>query len=81
MAWTITPNPDGTWSWSAFQSAYGAAAGTSPTYAAAKVDLAIAEAAVMDCPYPPAVEAAMRADPARFAGDFPDPTTTREDTR
>jgi hypothetical protein len=45
------------------------------------VDLAIAEAAVMDCPYPPAVEAAMRADPARFAGDFPDPTTTREDTR
>jgi hypothetical protein len=81
MAWSITPNPDGTWSWSAFQSAYGAASGTAPTFAAAKVELAIAEAAICGTPYPPSVEQAMRADPAWFAADFPDPTTTtREDT-
>lgn len=78
MAWPITQAEDGTWDWSCFQSAYGAACGNQPTKAAATVALVIAEAAVMERPFPPSVEDVMRADPERFAADYPDPTAAAE---
>ncbi|HEX6685749.1 MAG TPA: hypothetical protein VF062_23440 [Candidatus Limnocylindrales bacterium] len=80
MAWQITPADDGTYDWSAFQSAFGSASGNAPTLAAAKVELAIAEAAITEAPYPPAAEDAMRADPERFAAGFRDPTSHNERT-
>jgi hypothetical protein len=73
MAWDLKENPDGTWHWSCYHSAYGAAVGDEPTLAEAKVELAIAWHAIGDNPYPPSVIAAMRADTERFAADFPDP--------
>jgi hypothetical protein len=76
MAWTIAVNDAGGWDWSCFQSAYGAASGTADSRAAAAVELAIAEAWLMERPYAPALEAAMRARPQYFAPVYyPDRST------
>lgn len=53
MAFKIKQNDEGKWEWSCFQSAYGAAAGESDTLAEAKVELYIAESAIMESPLPP----------------------------
>jgi hypothetical protein len=73
MSWRIEQTADGSWDWSCVQSAFGAAVGNAPTLAQAKVELAIAEAAITDHAYPPEVEQAMLADPERFAASMQNP--------
>lgn len=63
---------EGHWKWECANSAYGWAGGEEDTLAQAKIELAIAEAEMFEHPYPPAIVKAMRADPGKFAADFPD---------
>lgn len=72
MAFSIKHTEKG-YEWECFFSAYGAAGGVAPTLAAAKVELAIGQADVREQPFPPSLAATMRADPERFAADYPDP--------
>lgn len=72
MGYSIKRTKKG-YEWDCFFSAYGAAGGVSATLPAAKVDLAIAQADVLEQPFPRAVIDAMRADPDRYAADYPDP--------
>lgn len=69
----LEQQPDGRWHWSCMQSAYGLASGTADTLPQAKIELAIAEAELLEKPFPPTVVEAMRADPVRFAVDWQDP--------
>jgi len=69
VGWELEETPAG-WNWSCYQPAYGAASGTEPTRAQAVIELVLAEATVMERPYPSAVQAVMREDPERFAADF-----------
>lgn len=71
MAYSIKERTDGKWDWTFFASAYGAASGTCPTLASAKVALAIGQAQVLDAPYSEAMTRAMRADPETYASDYP----------
>ena len=58
--------------WGFFNSAYGSAGGVESTLALAKVKLAIAQADVLEQPFPQSVVRAMLADPETFAKDYPD---------
>lgn len=73
MAYGIEIDRAGRFHWYVVHTAYGAAAGSCDSLAAAKVELAIGEAAVFETPYPPAVVAVMRSDYERFAADWSDP--------
>lgn len=73
MAYGIEIDSDGKYHWYVVHSAYGAAAGTTDTLAAAKVEMAIGEAHVFETPYSPTVIEVMRSDYERFAADWPDP--------
>ena len=73
MAYGIEIDSTGQYHWYAVNSAYGAAAGSCDTLAAAKVELAIGEADLFETPYPPTVIEIMRSDYERFAADWPDP--------
>lgn len=64
---------DGKYHWYVMQSAYGAAGGAADTLAEAKVEMAIAEAALFETPYPPQVVEVMRSDYEKFAADWADP--------
>lgn len=58
--------------WSVFFSAYGAAGGDAKTLAEAKVRMAIAQADILEQPFPKEVERVMLEDPERFAKEYPD---------
>lgn len=70
--WEIKQTDKG-WEWVYFNSAYGAAGGVAKTLAEAKVKLAIAQADVLESPFPRAVQEVMLSDPEKFAKDYPDP--------
>lgn len=73
MAFSIEEQEDGTWRWSCSHSSYGAAIGREDTLAEAKIELAIAEAEILENPFPPSVVRVMRAEPEIFAKDWEDP--------
>ena len=73
MAYGIEIDSKGVYHWYAVQSAYGSITGTAETLAAAKVELVIGEADLLEMPYSPTMREVMRADYERFAADWPDP--------
>ena len=73
MGFDISQREDGKWVWRCYNSAYGAAGGVADTLAQAKIELAIAEAEMLEHPFPATVKKAMRADPEMFAKDWTDP--------
>lgn len=58
--------------WYVFFSAYGSAGGDTKTLAEAKVKIAIAQADLLEQPFPKEVERVMLEDPERFAKEYPD---------
>lgn len=73
MGWRLEQLDDGRWEWFCWQSAFGAVGGVEDTLVEAKIEMAIAEAAITESPLGEAMKTAMRADPERFAADYPDP--------
>lgn len=64
MAWSLGENDDGTWDYAAFMSAYGCATGRVGTFPEALMRLAIAEADLIEEPYPADLVAALELEPA-----------------
>jgi hypothetical protein len=61
---------NGRWDWCVYQSAYGLACGEEGTVEQAVTEMVIAEAAILEVPYPPAVREFMRANPEKIAAEY-----------
>jgi|SRR3972149_8635302 len=72
MAWAIKQTGPRTWEYSCYNSAYGAVVGTARTLDKAKIELAIAQADLLEEPLPNLVIAEMRANPKKYAVEYPD---------
>jgi hypothetical protein len=66
MGWTLAPDEQWQWHWSVYNSAYGAAVGTSPTLADASVAMLIAERALFEDPFSEPLRAEMRSHPEHY---------------
>jgi hypothetical protein len=65
MGWTLEPDEHWQWRWCVYNSAYGAVLSVAPTLADASTAMLIAEADLVERPYPASVIEEMRADPER----------------
>ena len=71
--WNIKKLKNGKFEYECFQSSYGYVFGQADTLNEAKVRLALAEADLLETPYPPAVAEEMLSNPDKYAIDFPNP--------